>query len=104
MAGSFFLKESPLFYMKQDEDEKALSVLTYLRNLPEDHPYIQEEISRYRERILHERAVVSGKPGLWGYLRGAGKAVILKGIRNRMGLAFIMFALQNFSGMSKSIL
>ncbi|KIR39152.1 MFS quinate transporter QutD [Cryptococcus deuterogattii 99/473] len=98
MAGSFFLKESPLFYMKQDEDEKALSVLTYLRNLPEDHPYIQEEISLYRERILHERAVVSGKPGLWGYLRGAGKAVILKGIRNRMGLAFIMFALQNFSG------
>ncbi|ODN87431.1 MFS quinate transporter QutD [Cryptococcus wingfieldii CBS 7118] len=98
MAGTFFLRESPLFYMKKDQDEKALEVLTYLRNLPADHPYIQEEISLYRERILHERAVVSGKPGLWGYLRGAGREVVLKGIRNRMALAFVMFMWQNYSG------
>ncbi|ODN98151.1 hypothetical protein I350_07794 [Cryptococcus amylolentus CBS 6273] len=98
MAGTFFLRESPLFYMKKDEDEKALEVLTYLRKLPADHPYIQEEISLYRERILHERAVVSGKPGLWGYLRGAGREVVLKGIRNRMTLAFVMFMWQNYSG------
>ncbi|WVQ77677.1 hypothetical protein IAR50_007367 [Cryptococcus sp. DSM 104548] len=98
LAGTFFLRESPLFYMKKDEDEKALEVLTYLRRLPADHPYIQEEISLYRERILHERAVVSGKPGLWGYLRGAAKEVVLKGIRNRIALAFIMFMWQNYSG------
>ncbi|KAK8869535.1 hypothetical protein IAR55_000101 [Kwoniella newhampshirensis] len=98
LVGTFFLRESPLYYLKNDQDEKALEVLTYLRMLPADHPYLMEEISLYRERILHERAVTAGKPGLWGYLRGAGREIVLPGIRNRIALAFIMFALQNFSG------
>jgi len=98
MIGSFFLRESPLFYLKHDNDEKALEVLTYLRKLPADHPYLLEEIGGYRDRIAHERAVVRGGSGLMGYLKGALREVILPGIRNRMGLAFIMFALQNFSG------
>jgi hypothetical protein len=98
LIGSFFLRESPLFYLKHDNEAKALEVLTYLRKLPADHPYLLEEVGGYRDRIAHERAVVRGSPGLLGYLKGAGREIILPGIRNRIGLAFIMFALQNFSG------
>ncbi len=98
LAGTFLLRESPLFYLKRDREEEALKVLTYLRKLPADHPYILEEVSLSKDRIAHERAVVKGKPGMMGYLRGAFKEVLLPGIRNRVALAFIMFAFQNFSG------
>lgn len=98
LIGTFFLKESPLFYLKHDKEAQAVNSLTYLRKLPADHPYIIEEIGLYRDRIAHERSVVRGKPGLLGYLRGAARECVLPGIRNRVALAFIMFALQNFSG------
>nr|ODN94876.1 hypothetical protein L204_04216 [Cryptococcus depauperatus CBS 7855] len=79
--------------MKRDQDEKAVQVLAYLRKLPADHPYIQEGISLCREHILHERVVVSGKAGLWDYLRGVFREVIPKGIRNRMTITSEIYPL-----------
>ncbi|WVN86584.1 uncharacterized protein L203_101751 [Cryptococcus depauperatus CBS 7841] len=79
--------------MKRDQDEKAVQVLAYLRKLPADHPYVQEEMSLRRERIIHERVVVSGKAGLWGYLRG----VFREGHPKPNGVFLIMFTFQNFS-------
>lgn len=49
---------------------------------------------------LDDEAAMSAKygSGLWGYFRGALNELSKKGMRNRVGLVFCAFALQNLSG------
>jgi sugar porter (SP) family MFS transporter len=94
------LKESPTWLLKQGRDEEAFAVYGYLRNLPVNHTYIQEDVNFIKEQIAVERATVTGKetPTLKEFLRGALKECASKGMRNRFLLVFLMFMAQAWSG------
>ncbi|KAK3115778.1 hypothetical protein LTR53_004553 [Teratosphaeriaceae sp. CCFEE 6253] len=50
--------ESPRFLAKQDRWEAAEKVLTTVRQLPRDHPYIRAEISDIHQQLEHERMLI----------------------------------------------
>ncbi|KEF51462.1 uncharacterized protein A1O9_12379 [Exophiala aquamarina CBS 119918] len=95
----FLLHESPLWLMRKGKVEQAHKALEELRKVPSDHPYIKEELATMKERLDGE-AVIAAKfgGGLYGYFRGAMHEFSKKGMRNRVGLVFCAFALQNLSG------
>jgi len=96
--GTVFLKESPQFLIRKGKREQGIASLCYLRKLPEDATYIQEELEMIDSRIADELAVAGEGRGVWGYVKGAFRELALPGIRNRIVLVFCMFMLQNFSG------
>lgn len=52
-----------------------------------------------KDRLDGEAAIAAKfGSGLWGYFRGAMHEFSKKGMRNRVGLVFCAFALQNLSG------
>lgn len=68
-------------------------VLSTLRNLPADHPYIQEEVYRIMEQIEQERASTSGK-GLVAEI----KELSHKGNRNRLAIGVCIFVFMQMAG------
>lgn len=44
-ALSFLQNESPRFLVKQGKYEEALATMSRLRGLPEDHPFVREEVA-----------------------------------------------------------
>jgi len=94
-----FLRESPLWLLKRGRDEEAYKVLSYIRNLPVDHQYILEDVMFVKGQIAHEQAVTHGdRPTFGAFLRGASREAVMKGMRNRFILVFIMFMWQAWSG------
>ncbi|KAI6383087.1 hypothetical protein MCOR25_000275 [Pyricularia grisea] len=51
-------KESPRWLARKDRWEEARSVLSHIRNLPSDHPYLQEEMAEIADQLEHERQLV----------------------------------------------
>lgn len=94
-----FLRESPLWLLKQDRDEQALKVYSYYRNLPVDHVYIAQDVAFVKGQIEHERSLTTGgRPTFGAFLKGACKEALMKGMWNRFALVFIMFMWQGWSG------
>lgn len=44
-VGMLFLPESPRYYVRKNQNDKAIKSLIVLRNLPPEHPKIQEELN-----------------------------------------------------------
>lgn len=82
--GSVFLRESPSLLLRKGRDEEAMRNLTYLRMLPEDHHYIQEEVAIHRARIAEEQEMAGDRSGISGYLLGAMKELRVKHVRHRV--------------------
>lgn len=94
-----FLRESPVWLLKKDRFEKAVQVYSYYRNLATDHEYVLQDIAFVRGQIEHERAVsAGGQAGFAAFIRGAARESVMKGMRNRFALVFIMFMWQAWSG------
>ena len=97
--GGLFLHESPLWLMRNGKFEQAKKTLVDLRHLPVDHPYVQEDIAAIESRIQEEASISSAYgAGALAFYRGALKQFCLPGMRNRVLLVFLAFALQNMSG------
>ncbi|KAF2475048.1 MFS quinate transporter-like protein QutD [Lindgomyces ingoldianus] len=94
------LKESPVWLLKQGRDDDAYAVYSYIRNLPAGHPYIMEDVAFVKTQIAKERAMVTGTqtPSFTEFIKGAAKESMMKGMRNRFLLVFIMFMWQGWSG------
>ncbi|KAJ5730662.1 uncharacterized protein N7483_005170 [Penicillium malachiteum] len=83
----------------RDRNLEAYKVLEYIRNLPVEDPYIQEDIYLIRNRLNEEAGVASKYgTGSWAFFRGVLDDFSRKGMRNRVFLVFCAFTLQNFSG------
>ena len=99
--GGFFLHESPLWLLRKEKNERAYKVLEDLRQLPQDHPYVQEDIAMMRNRLADEAAIAATYgSGVWAYIRGSLAELSRKGMRNRVFLVFCAFTLANLSGAS----
>ncbi|UNI22153.1 hypothetical protein JDV02_008070 [Purpureocillium takamizusanense] len=72
---AFFLDESPLWLMRNDQQEQATQVLERLRKLPRSHPYVAEELDMIRIRLSEEanfaKSVRPGVPSLCLWFVGA---------------------------------
>jgi sugar porter (SP) family MFS transporter len=90
--GIIFCPESPRWLAKSHNFEECERVLVKIRNLPSEHPYIQNEIREIRLQV-EERSSKSD-------FRNQFKKLLTKGTRNRVGSgAFLMF-LQSFTGVN----
>lgn len=96
--GSLILKESPGWLLRKGRYEDCLRVLSYLRNLPEDDTYIQEEVARFQMVIDEERKITGDKSGVSAYLKGFLRELKVPDMRHRVIVLWWIFILMNFSG------
>lgn len=93
------VKESPVWLLKKGRDDEAYQVYSYLRNLPADHQYIEEDVAFIKGQIQSERMIsTGGNPTFRSFLKGAIKESCMKGMWNRYALVFMMFMWQAWSG------
>ncbi|KXT16686.1 hypothetical protein AC579_5259 [Pseudocercospora musae] len=94
-----FLKESPVWLIKRGRTAEAIKSYSFLRMLPEDHPYIAEDIMFVRGQISEERAAShADKSSFFAVTKATFRESCLPGMRNRFLLVFLMFMWQAWSG------
>lgn len=60
MISMSLCNESPRHLAKQDKWEEAMSVLSRIRALPLDHPYVAAEFADIKSSIEDENAILDG--------------------------------------------
>jgi sugar porter (SP) family MFS transporter len=94
IIGMFFLKESPRFLVKQDRWEEARKILATTRNLPQDHPYLEEEFHDMRVQLEHERLLINGA-GFWSLQK---EMWTIPANRRRAIISIVLMMCQNLTG------
>ncbi|KAI1497017.1 general substrate transporter [Biscogniauxia marginata] len=56
--------ESPRYLARKDRWEEAKAILTRIRNLPPDHPYLQDEFQEIADQLDYERRLM-GDANFW---------------------------------------
>ncbi|POY72650.1 hypothetical protein BMF94_4478 [Rhodotorula taiwanensis] len=54
------LTETPRFMAKKHDEGRAAETLSYLRNLPQEHPYVQDELAGIMNQVENERQLTAG--------------------------------------------
>ncbi|CAG8959417.1 hypothetical protein HYFRA_00001315 [Hymenoscyphus fraxineus] len=93
-AGIALCNESPRWLARDDNWEKATTVLARLRNLPTDHSYIQMELDEMREQLENERLLIGGA-GFWDLQK---EMWLIKGNRNRALVSIGLMICQQMTG------
>lgn len=91
-----FCPESPRWLASQDQWEKAALVLSDVRHLSTEHPYIQQELLELRTALDHERAVMQGA-GFWALQK---ECWTVASNRKRALLSIGIITCQQWSGVS----
>jgi MFS family permease len=86
--------ESPRWLVLKGKNEAAAKALSWVRNLPEDHPWVIHELSAIEQAIEGE-VTVTGSSRNWGQI---GKEVFARGVRGRIIISCAMMVFQNFTG------
>ncbi|KAI1191489.1 MFS sugar transporter-like protein [Nemania serpens] len=86
--------ESPRYLARKDRWEEAKDVLRTLRQLPDDHPYLQEEFREIAEQLEHERRVM-GDATFWTLQK---EMWLVKSNRNRAMLSILLMVFQQLTG------
>ncbi len=86
--------ESPRWLISKGQTAKARAALSWVRNLPEDHPYLLRELSMIEAAVNHElESTASGRN--W---RQIVKELMQRGVRGRIALGCCLVTFQNFTG------
>ena len=96
-GGLFFLPESPRYYVKQGNTEKATAALSRVRGQPVDSEYIQAELAEIQANFEYEMAIASSSwldcfKGGWspsGNLRRVIVGMALQMFQQWTGINFI---------------
>lgn len=91
----FIVWESPRFLAQKNRMDECLSTLSRIRQLPPDHPYVQDEVSDMKDQLEREREINQGA-SYWQLL----KELLARGNRNRLGFGIGMMVFQNLSGVN----
>ncbi|RAO73889.1 uncharacterized protein BHQ10_009901 [Talaromyces amestolkiae] len=91
-----FMIESPRWLASKNRNELAIKNLAWVRNLPEDHPYLLREMADIQAGVEHELQLVNGSRGAFQMLRECGTP----GIRNRIIISVMLMLLQNLTGIN----
>lgn len=94
-AGAFAIKESPRWLFSRGRRELGIKNLCWLRQLPADHIYMQEEIFAIDQAIEHQRATVG--LGFWQPFRAVFTD---KKVTYRFLLGGSLFLWQNATGIN----
>jgi MFS family permease len=93
VLGMIFLPESPRWIARFKGREEAVAVFSKLRNLPEDHEYVTEDIYRVMDQIEQERLATHGK-GLIAEFR----EMAMPGNRSRITIGVLIFVFMQMAG------
>jgi hypothetical protein len=96
MLGILWCPESPRYWAKKDEWEKASKTLSYIRNLPEDHEYVRRELDEIRTQNI----LLSPPSGVKNPKKYYFQRLFQKGTRNRIGIGLLLMAFQNLTGVN----
>ncbi|KAH7171365.1 hypothetical protein EDB81DRAFT_710112 [Dactylonectria macrodidyma] len=89
-----FCPESPRWLASRDQWDKATSVLSDVRHLPQEHPYIQQELLEMRTQLDQERAIMQGT-GFWSLQK---ECWTIPGNRKRALLTVGLISCQQWTG------
>lgn len=90
-----FCNESPRWLARKDKWERSSKVLSYVRNLPESHPYVQAEITEMKRQLEEELASVNGGTGAWAVWK---EMWTVPGNRKRAILSIVLMICQQMTG------
>lgn len=96
-----FMPESPRWLASKGKRNRALKGLSWVRNLPPTHEYVQRELL-IMEAGAQQEIEESGEG--WKHWVQLMRELSQKGVRNRMIISVLMMAFQNFTGYVASIL
>lgn len=94
LIGTFWMPESPRWRLTKGQREKGLKDLAWIRNLPADHTYIQEEVDAIDAQIEHDRVHVGA--GFWKQFT----VLRHRHVQWRLFLGGMLFLWQNGSGIN----
>ncbi|CAN8101001.1 unnamed protein product [Discula destructiva] len=86
--------ESPRWLARQDRWEEAKDVLARLRNLPQTHPYLEEEFQEIVDQLEHERRLI-GDATPWNLQK---EMWTIAGNRNRAFISIMLMICQQMTG------
>ncbi|KAK5688569.1 hypothetical protein LTS10_000547 [Elasticomyces elasticus] len=93
MIGMFFTPESPRWLARYRGRDAGEAGLIKLRNLPIEHPYLQEEMLQIMDQIEQEQQFSEGTG-----IKATMKIVRRKGNWNRLLIGMTMFIFMQFAG------
>ncbi|RFU32248.1 hypothetical protein B7463_g4092, partial [Scytalidium lignicola] len=93
--GLLFLCESPRWLYLRGRRSDAAKSLTWIRNLPEDHPYVRMELEDYERQMEHEKTIASGSS-----LKSLIRESFSKQIRRRIFVGCMLMIFQNSTGIN----
>jgi hypothetical protein len=93
---SFFAQESPRWLIKAGRQDDAVRVLSQLRQLPSDHPYVTSEIIDINDQLNREKEATLGA----GWMGPLKELVTIKSNLYRLHLSIMSQLLSQWSGAS----
>jgi hypothetical protein len=91
---TLFAKESPRFLMKTGQQEKAAQTMSYLRNLPVEHPYVRTELIDINDQLEREREATLGS----GWIGPLKELCVIPSNRYRIMIGLMAQLLGQWSG------
>ena len=93
-VGMFFCHESPRFLARKDDWEQASAILSKVRSLPIQHPYVQTELQEMQAQLEEERALIGGN-SWWDIQR---EMWTIPGNRKRALISIFLMVCQQMTG------
>ncbi|KAJ5550620.1 hypothetical protein N7535_001435 [Penicillium sp. DV-2018c] len=94
LFGMLLCNESPRWLARQDRWEEARATLCKVRNLPSDHPYLEDEFQAIATQLEQERALIGGS-GFWDLMR---EMWTIPGNRKRAIISIVLMICQQMTG------
>lgn len=89
--------ESPRWLASRDDWDKASTVLSDVRRLPAEHPYVQQELLELRTQLDQEKAIM-GNTSFWSLQK---ECWTIPGNRKRALLTILILVFNQWSGVSQ---
>ncbi|KAH0438574.1 MFS quinate transporter [Colletotrichum camelliae] len=89
-----FCNESPRWLARKDRWEESKKILSVLRNLPETHPYLEQEFQEIVDQLQHERELI----GEATFMNMQREMWTIKGNRNRALISIFLMICQQMTG------